>query len=79
MERSSQDMFFTKRESTDNQEEVASSEDDCPINDEDPGEDEDKEPEPSPWEGERTLLFCYQTEQQKQLLHKYHPARQLFL
>lgn len=55
-------MLFTKRESTDNQEEVASSEDDCPINDEDPGEDEDKEPEPSPWEGERTLLFCYQTE-----------------
>lgn len=42
-------MFFTKRESTDNQEEVASSEDDCPINDEDPGEEEDKEPEPSPW------------------------------
>lgn len=47
---------------------MASSEDDCLINDEDSKEDEDDEPSPSPREGERPLLFCYQTEKQTHLL-----------
>ena len=64
--------FFRKCELADNQgTEMASSEDHCPINNEDPREDEDEEPEPLPWEREDTLLFCCQTEQQKQLLHKH--------
>ena len=71
--RSSEDMFFfRKRESAGNlRTEMASSEEDCPIDDEDSGEDEDEEPEPSPRKGERTLLFCCQTKEQQRLLHKY--------